>query len=77
MTEEQWKRVQEIVRDYKPGSITSENFHLLPDPVATPPAPATQKQINYLKVLRYKGPTTDLTKQEACKLIAGLVRERP
>jgi hypothetical protein len=77
MTEEQWKRVQEIVRTFRPGGITTENFEdLLPEPVQRPPEPATARQINYLKALRYMGPTKDLGKQEACRLIAGLVKER-
>jgi len=76
MTDEEWNRIQEIIRNFKPRGITAENFEdLLPEPVQRAPDPATTRQINYLKVLRFKGPTTGMTKQEACRLIAGLLKE--
>jgi hypothetical protein len=75
MTEEQWTRIQQIIKEFRPGGITAENYEALPpDPVSRPPEPTTARQINYLKVLGFKGPTIDLSKQEACELIARLAR---
>ena len=75
MTDEQWSRIQQIIREFKPGNITSENWESLPpDPVPGSPELATPRQISYLKVLKYKGPMNDLSKRVACELIAQLAR---
>ena len=75
MTEDEFTRIQEITRQFKPSGITGENYETLLVKTNTMPAePATARQINYLRGLRYTG-TMDLTKQEACNLIATILKE--
>jgi hypothetical protein len=75
MTDDQWKRIQQIIRDFKPSEITSENWEALPpDPDSGSPELATPRQTNYLRFLKFKGTTAGLTKQKACKLIGDLLQ---
>jgi hypothetical protein len=83
LTAEQAGRIDFLVHNYRPNSVTEAELAEPLDFAEESPKPtrhwqnqpATQKQANYLRVLGFNGPTTDLTKHEACELIGGLLRE--